>query len=88
MLTFVFLPLGPVGLATAGHGITHTSAGGRINALHDDKGPLLKRGHCQVAIVRHVLQEAAVTGPDGVTHLQNPTFVAAYLWKIGGQVSG
>lgn len=85
MLTFVFVPLGPVGLATAGHGITHTSARGRINALHDDKGPLLKRGHCQVAVVRHGLQEAAVTGPHGVAHLQNPTFVAAYLRKISGR---
>lgn len=70
-----------VRLATAWHGIPYTRPCAWINALHNDKGPLLQRGHCQVTIIRHRLQVAAITRPNWVAHVQNSCLITPYLGK-------
>lgn len=68
-----------VGLSSAGHGVADARASRRIHRLHDDKGPLLQRGHRQVPVVRHRLQVRAVPRPHGVPHLQDSHLVVAHL---------
>lgn len=45
------LHLSFVGLSSTGHGVTDTRPGQRVHRLHDDKGPLLQRGHRQMPVV-------------------------------------
>lgn len=73
------VPLRAVGLAPAGHRVADARAGARVHVLHDDEGMLLQRGHGQVAVVRHLLQEAAVPRPDRVADLEDPSSVRAHL---------
>lgn len=68
-----------VGLSSAGHRVADTRAGQRIHRLHDDEGPLLQGGYRQMPVIRHRLQVGAVTGPHGVSHLQDPHFVVPHL---------
>lgn len=74
-----WVPLGVVGLPPAGHRVADAGARPRVHVLHDDEGTLLQRGHGQVAVVRHFVQEAAVAGPDRVAHLEDPPGVGAHL---------
>lgn len=73
------LPLCVVGLPPAGHRVADTRAGSRVHVLHHDEGMFLQRGHSQVTIIRHLVQEAAVAGPDRVAHLKDPSSVRAHL---------
>ena len=77
-------PLCAVGLAPAGHRVADARAGARVHVLHHDEGMLLQRRHGQVPVVRHLLQEAAVPGPDGVPDLEDPPRVCAHLETRGG----
>lgn len=79
--TFNGLHFSPVRLATTGHGVPHTCPCAWIDALHDDKGPLLQCGHGQVTIIRHRLQEAAIARPNWVAHVQNSCLITSYLGK-------
>lgn len=64
-----------IGLAPAGHRVADTRAGARVHVLDHDEGMLLQRGHGQVTVIGHVLQEAAVPRPDRVTNLEDPLSV-------------
>lgn len=68
-----------IGLPPAGHRVADTRARSRVHVLHHDKGMFLQRGHSQVTIIRHLVQEAAVAGPDRVAHLKDPSSVRAHL---------
>lgn len=75
--------LSAVVLPPAGHGVADAGAGSRVHVLHHDEGMLLQRGHRQVPVVRHLLQEAAVARPDRIAHLQDPAGVGAHLEQHG-----
>lgn len=75
----MWLPLGAVVLTPAGHRVADAGAGARVHVLDHDEGVLLQRGHCQVTVVRHFLQVAAVARPDWVTYLKDPTAVRTDL---------
>lgn len=73
------VPLCAIGLAPAGHRVADARASSRVHVLDHDEGMLLQGGHCQVTVIRHLLQEAAVPRPDRVTHLQDPSSKRAHL---------
>lgn len=73
------VPLCVIGLAPAGHRVADTCASARVHVLDHDEGMLLQRGHGQVPVIRHVLQEAAVSRPDRVAHLKDPSSVRTHL---------
>ena len=87
MLCVCAAPLCAVGLAPAGHRVADARAGARVHVLHHDEGMLLQRRHGQVPVVGHLLQEAAVPGPDGVPDLEDPPRVCAHL-ETGGVGGG
>lgn len=71
-----------VGLSSAGYGVADAGARHGVHRLHDDKGPLLQRGHRQVPVVRHRLQVGAVARPHGVPHLQDSHLVGSHLQEV------
>lgn len=73
------VPLCAIDLAPAGHRVADTRASARVHVLDHDEGMLLQRGHCQVTVIRHLLQEAAVSRPDGVAHLKDPASERTHL---------
>lgn len=73
------VPLCAIGLAPAGHRVADACASSRVHVLHHDEGMLLQGGHCQVTVIRHLLQEAAIPRPDRVTHLEDPSSKRAHL---------
>lgn len=72
-----------VGLSSAGYCVADARARHRVHRLHDDKGPLLQRGHGQVPVVRHWLQVGAVARPHGVPHLQDSQVKGSHLQEVG-----
>lgn len=68
-----------IGLAPAGHSVADACAGSRVHVLNHDKGMLLEGGHRQVAVIRYVLQEAAIPRPDGVADLKDAASKRAHL---------
>lgn len=76
-----------VGLSSAGYSVADTCTSHGVHCLHDDKGPLLQRGHRQVPVIRHRLQVGAVPRPHGVSHLQDPRLVGPHLkeWAVDQQ---
>lgn len=68
-----------VGLSSAGNSVADTCSSHRVHCLHNDKRPLLQRGHGQMPVVWHRLQVGAITRPHRVPHLQNPHLVGPHL---------
>lgn len=79
MCVSLCIPLCAIGLAPAGHRVADTRPGARVHVLDHDEGMLLQRGHCQVTVIRHLLQKAAVTRPDGVANLEDPSRIRTHL---------
>lgn len=75
----VGVPLCAIGLAPAGHRVADTRPSARVHVLDYDEGMLLQRGHCQVTVIRHLLQEAAITRPDRVANLKDPSSIRTHL---------
>lgn len=75
------VPVCVIGLTPAGHRVAHTGTGAWVHILDHDEGMLLQRSHGQVAIIGHVLQVAAVPGPDGVANLEDTPSIRAHLNK-------
>lgn len=73
-----------VGLSSTGHSVTDTRPGQRVHRLHNDKGPLLQRGHRQMPVVWHRLQVRAVPRPHGVPHLEDPHLIGPRLKESRG----
>lgn len=83
----LYLRLCLVGLSSAGYSVADTCTSHGVHCLHDNKGPLLQRGHRQVPVIRHRLQVGAVPRPHGVSHLQDPCLVGPHLkeWAVNQQ---
>lgn len=73
-----------VGLSSAGYSVADTCTSHRVDRLHNDKGPLLQRGHRQMPVIRHRLQVGAVSWPHRVPHLQDPHLVGPRLKESRG----
>lgn len=73
------VPFCAVGLAPAGHRVANTRASARVHVLNYDKGTLLQRGYGQVTVIRHLLQEAAISRPDRVADLKDPSSICSHL---------
>lgn len=71
-----------VGLSSAGYSVADACTSHRVHCLHNDKGPLLQRSHCQMPVVRHWLQVSAIPRPHGVSHLQNPHLEGPHLNEL------
>ena len=72
-----------IGLAPAGHCVADTCASARVHVLHHDEGMLLQRGHSQVAVIGHLLQKAAVSRPNRVANLKDPSGESSDLKREG-----
>lgn len=79
MFALLPVPLRLIGLAPAGHRVADTCASARVHVLDHDEGMLLQRGHGQVTVIGHLLQEAAISRPDRVADLKDPSRVRADL---------
>ncbi len=73
------VPLCVIGLPPAGHRVADTRAGARVHILDHDEGMLLQRGHGKMTVIRHVLQEGAISRPDRVADLKDPSSVRTHL---------
>lgn len=76
--------MGAVELASARHRVSDASATDGIGGFHNDKGPLLQRGHGEVLCVIHRLQEAAIAGPQRVLEAESLLLPTAHLGQEKG----
>lgn len=78
-------PVGSVELAPAGDGVSDAGATDGVCRLHDDKRPLLQRGHREMLRVVHWLQEATIAGPQRVLEAERLLLPAAHLGQREGE---